>query len=169
MKKLPSQEHIKSILHYDEETGLFRWRKNPKRSPQWNGRYVGTVAGRVRKDGRRVISIEKTFYRAHRLAWKYVYGTDPIGEIDHKDYNPRNDAIENLRQATTGQNIHNRPGRSLRGLPKGITITASGKFGAQITLEGVGTWLGSHDTLGEATEAYRKAASSMYGDFARIE
>lgn len=166
MKTLPSQAHLRSVLDYDQETGVFRWKHNPNRSVQWNGRYVGTVAGRVRSDGRCIISIEKQFYRAARLAWKYVHGTDPVGEIDHKDTNASNDAIQNLREATSSQNKHNRSRRSLSGLPKGVVVTASGKFGAQITVHGKNNWLGSHDTPSQASAAYREAAVRLYGDFA---
>jgi hypothetical protein len=46
-------------------------------------------------------------YLASRLAWLFVYGEWPSELIDHVDRNYSNDAIANLRQATSLQNHWN--------------------------------------------------------------
>lgn len=165
--RCPSQLKLKSILDYDQGAGVFRWKENAERSAQWNGRYAGAVAGKVTAGGRRIISIDKRLYRASRLAWVYVHGVDLPDEIDHADVDASNDAITNLRPANSSQNKHNRPGRSLRGLPKGVTLTASGKFGGKISLHGEHFWLGSFDTADQASTAYAEAAEKLYGQHAR--
>lgn len=166
-KPCPSQETLKARLNYDRDTGVFTWRENPARSSQWNGRYAGAIAGKICDDGRKVISIDKIMYRASRLAWVYVHGAEPCGEIDHSDMDQANDAISNLRVATSSQNKHNRRGRSGRGMPKGVTVTRSGKYGAQITVNGKHHWLGSFEDIEGATAAYATAAVRLYGPFAR--
>lgn len=176
MRPLPSQTEIIAALDYDPQTGVFIWRARPNRSVQWNGRYAGTRAGKPDpRDGRLTICLlnqvtgKKKLWRAARLAWVYVYGVDPINEVDHADGNAANDAIWNLREATSSQQKQNKRGWSRRGMPKGTVITGSGKFGAQITLKGEHFWLGSHDTIEQARLAYAAAATRLFGEFARTQ
>lgn len=42
------------------------------------------------------------------MAWGFVHGEYPEFEIDHKDRNRGNNAIDNLRPATRSQQIQNR-------------------------------------------------------------
>src|SRR3972149_653667 len=89
---------LRSILDYDPETGIFRWKTpNRKRRP-------GAKAGWVRADGRNLIKVGFTRYLASRLAWLYVYGEWPERLVDHIDRDKANDAISNLRQATSLEN-----------------------------------------------------------------
>ena len=54
-----------------------------------------------------LISIDGTRYPAHRLAWLYIYGQWPNGQIDHINRNPSDNRIVNLREATVAENGHN--------------------------------------------------------------
>jgi hypothetical protein len=75
----------------------------------------------VDSDGYTVIRICGRGYKAHRLAWLYVYGTWPTLQIDHIDEGKRNNALANLREATPSENLQN--------ISHGNTGSASGLRG----------------------------------------
>lgn len=84
--------------------------------------------------------------------------------VDHKDGNKLNCRRGNLRPATRSQNGANqqRGGK----LPKGVHLV-NGRYRAKITVEGRYIFLGSFDTVEEASAAYRDSAIKHFGDFAR--
>jgi len=104
-REYPSQQAIKSVLNYNPETGIFTWlpREN---DTQFNGNYAGNVAG-TNTSRYVIICINKKHYQAHILAWIYVYGAKPEGDLDHKDRNKKHNWIDNLRPATRSQNMRN--------------------------------------------------------------
>ena len=55
-----------------------------------------------------MITVDGKRYRAHRLAWLYVYGAWPLGRLDHEDTDRQNNRIKNLRPASNAENLHNR-------------------------------------------------------------
>ena len=69
---------LREILHYDQQTGVFRWKVMlaHRRKP-------GDVAGSL-THGYIEIGIDNRSYRAHRLAWLYVTGEWPSSFIDHR-------------------------------------------------------------------------------------
>ena len=96
-----TQEYLKSILHYDLDTGIFTWKVNKSKRSK-----IGNVAGYL-DNGYVRIEINNIQYRAHRLAWLYVYGEMPKSLIDHIDGNRSNNKISNLREATYQANSEN--------------------------------------------------------------
>jgi len=107
-------------------------------------------------------------YYAHRLAWLYVHGKWPPAEIDHKDCDPANNRISNLRLATHAQNAANAHLRrtSTSGL-KGA-YRHQKKWLAQITYNGRRIYLGVFDTDKEAHAAYVAASKDLHGSFTRL-
>lgn len=110
--------------------------------------------------GYRIVRIYKDKRRygiqAHRLAWYIYTGKMPVGQIDHVDRNPANNMESNLRDVTQSINQHNRAA-------KGYTIERStGKYYAQIKLNGVQHFLGRFNTAEEATAAYKKAKLQLH-------
>ena len=89
-----TQSELKYKLHYNQDTGIFTWIKS------------GKVAGFTR-NGYIIIGINQKEYRAHRLAWLYVYGKMPNKFIDHINLNKSDNTISNLREATISQNAMN--------------------------------------------------------------
>lgn len=103
------QDELKQHLHYDPDTGVFTWRDRrhlPNVGYNVACRTAGKVAGSKLQSGYWRIGIGEKQYRAHRLAWLYVYGWMPT-EIDHIDGNRLNNKIENLREVTRAENQRN--------------------------------------------------------------
>jgi hypothetical protein len=127
---------------------------------------AGNIAGYVRKNGRRVISIDGKTYRCNKLAFLYMTGKFPDKEVDHKDGNTRNEKWENLREATRSQNTTNQ--RNTGKYLKGVDITPFGKFRARIWVDNKRIWLGSFNSECSAHQAYREAAIKYFGEFAGL-
>lgn len=166
-------EFVRSILDYDPETGVFRWKERPEYPQKWNTRYAGTVAGAVSSNHRYVrlqIRIEEMMYKAHRIAWLYFYGEWPANDIDHIDGNAINNKISNLRCCTKVQNSANSKGKSRCGLPKGVDYSmARKKYRARISMSGSDHHLGYFDDPQSAHLAYCDASKRIHGEFSRTK
>lgn len=160
-----SADKLRSLLAYDPETGVFRWRKpRPNCTP-------GTVAGGKTSYGYWKISIEGRPYLAHRLVWLLSYGTWPEQEIDHANGVRDDNRLRNLRVATASQNQANKGMRAdnASGV-KGVCWDKSRKMWlAGISINGRQKFLGRFAILEQAAAAYEKAAREQFGQFARPE
>ena len=108
-------EYLRSIIDYDPETGIFRWKAaSASIGGMWGGGYPGSIAGCQGSDGYWVISVSCHNYLAHRLAWLWVVGDFPAMAIDHIDRDRSNNRWVNLREATRSQNSLNRRPRRTR-------------------------------------------------------
>jgi hypothetical protein len=120
-------------------------------------------------------------YRRDRISLKYI-GIHKVileralgrslekGEVpDHWDGNGLNNSRENLRLATDAQNSYN--SRMKLGNKSGYKGVAKkrNRWGAWITVDGKSIGLGVYDTPEEAHEAYKRAATKYFGEFARFE
>lgn len=103
-----TQEQLKSLYDYDAQTGQFTHRRNVGRSAR-----PGTVAGSLCRKGYIQMKIYGKMYSAHRLAWLYVTGEHPAGEIDHINRIRDDNRFFNLRVATRGT-IDNSQNRKIR-------------------------------------------------------
>jgi hypothetical protein len=123
-----THERLRERLFYDAGTGLFVWLVN------------------IRVDGR--------LYQAHRLAWFYVHGKWPDGQIDHIDGNRKNNRIANLRDVPNRTNCQNRhrPPKSNRtsGLIGVSRHSQNNKWVASACLNGKSKYLGSYDSADAA-------------------
>lgn len=172
MRKLPKQALLHEWLDYNPVTGVFVWKKEIGRGKK----RLGQVAGTRRKLGYIYIGIEVATYgilAAHRLAWIYVHGVEIGGaEIDHKDGNPSNNAIENLRIATSSEQKQNKRVQSNnRSGLKGAYFHACRKgmkWRSQIKVGDTLIFLGYFHTAEEAHAAYGEAALEYFGEFARV-
>jgi hypothetical protein len=147
-------------LSYDPATGLFVWTKRSGRRDM-----TGRVAGYRGHNGCWYVRFSGRRYKAHRLAWFYVYGCWPVGDIDHINGNPSDNRIANLREATPSQNQAN--SRAREGRLKGAYLRPSGKWRAKIRKDGRNLHLGTFATAEEAHAAYWSAAQRLFGEFAR--
>jgi hypothetical protein len=98
-----SHRELKHRLRYNPKTGVFVWR-NPKGVKKKRGDRAGSLH---RQTGYLIIGVNYVRYYAHILAWFYVNGEWPQHEIDHRDGDPCNNAISNLRDVPHKKNIRN--------------------------------------------------------------
>lgn len=155
----PDIELLNKWLRYDPDTGLVH-RKLKRRS-----HHPDTLS-----PDRERIDFFGTRYRLTHIIWALQYGRWPIGEIDHVDFNRKNNKIANLREATRSQNMQNRRWNNPNG--KGVTHRgdkAAKPWQAQIAYNGRKIQLGFYETKEEAAEAYKKAALEYHGEFACLK
>jgi len=158
-------ERLRGLLRYDPATGIFASRE--RRGPQG----VDTIAGSADKNGYVRVMVDRRRYLAHRLAWFYVTGAWPEHQIDHRDGDPRNNALANLRPATPAQNKWNtRRMRNNKSGFKGVCWDAQRQhWRADIRFAGRSYYLGRFDSASAAHTAYVAAANEKFGQFARAE
>ena len=155
-----TQERLKELLHYNPDTGIFIWIGLNARARRIK---IGDVAGCVLRNRIRIRTHGKAHY-AHRLAWLYVNGEWPNGEIDHINHDPQDNRIDNLRvvnHQTNGKNqkfsISNTSGAT------GIYWYKRGKkWQASIRVNGGNIHLGYFVNYDDAV-AVRKNAEISYG------
>lgn len=159
---LPTVQHVREVLNYDPESGIFYWKKNITTG---RGRVLiqaGTVAGTVTTSVPRkpyiAININGCPRLAHRLAWLYVHGVWPTHRIDHWDGNGLNNAIRNLRDvlpAVNSQNMRNVTKGKKHGSMLGTAWHGkTRKWRALIMVDGRQKSLGYFATEAEAHAAY---------------
>lgn len=160
-----TQEYLKSILHYNPETGIFTWKVNVARAKK------DTIAGGFRNDGYHRIKINTKRYLSHRLAWLYVYGEFPNGNIDHINVNPSDNRISNLRIATASQNsINKKLSANNKSKFKGVHFVKSkNKWMARITINRKKIYLGIFKDIKDAALAYKEAAIKYHKNFINMD
>jgi hypothetical protein len=152
-EKILTQDRLRSLLDYDPETGVFTGKVKIK------CRHAGMVVGAPGTGGYLQCSVDGKQYKMHRLAWLYVYGAWPSGQIDHINHNTSDNRIANLRDVTCAQNHQNRARQ---------TKSASGYLGvtwhrrdkcwqAHIQVHGKSYHLGLFADLADAVSARVKA------------
>lgn len=163
-----TQKRLKSLVHYDPLTGEFQWIGMQSKK---SGVLVGTRAGSFhKKTGYWKICIGRRLYKASRLAWLYQTGEWPHGDVDHIDCNRSNDVWLNLRDVTNAQNHRNTKVRKTNTSGfKGVHFDSRRqKWKAVITVNYKNIHLGRFNTAQEAADAYWKAATKHFGEFARV-
>lgn len=157
-------ERVIELLDYDPHNGIFRHRKSR------GGERAGSVAGTA-ANGYNQIFVDHWAYRAGRIAWLIMTGKPvPNGKlIDHKNGDRHDDRWQNLRLATPAENARNRGfcRRNTSGKVGVYPIKGTGKWGAEIGLDGRNVRLGRFETLEAAIAKRQDAERLYYGDFAR--
>lgn len=158
-----TQERLNELLCYNAETGRFT-RKTTK-----GGKKKGSVAGSLKKCGCIHIKIDNRMYLAHRLVFLLEDGEFPPNLVDHKDGDRENNKRTNLRKATDTQNNQNSSvsRNNLLGI-KGVGFhKTSGKYVAQMSINGKQTHLGLYETPELASAVVTAARIKYHGEFAR--
>jgi hypothetical protein len=167
-----TQEQVRSLLHYDPETGVFTWLRRD--DAPFNGRFAGKRADTLRHDGytRIRLTLNGGFYgyMAHRLAWLYVHGSFPKQGTDHINRIRNDNRIANLREASQSQNGCNTPKRKTnKSGEKGVVyvgkINQRNPWCAFIQLNKKMKNLGYFPTKEEAAAAYKVASLELHGEF----
>ena len=147
-----SQKRLKEVLSYDKNTGIFVWinptSRRVKKNSIANNKNHGYVS----------IAIDNKRYRAHHLAWLYVYGKMPSKNIDHINGVRDDNRICNLREATQQENLYN-IGLSKHNTSgyKGVHFhKKTGKWRAVASVNNYPKHIGLFETALEASLAYTK-------------
>lgn len=154
---------LKTYLSFDAESGIFLWRERlSNRIPP------SMKAGTIDKWGHRAIKIGQRLYRAHRLAWLYVYGVWPPCEIDHINGARDDNRIVNLRlsDARWQQRANQKKRKDSKNQFKGVKQSGS-RWTARCTKNRVVTYMYGFRTPEEAHAAYLAMAQDKFGQFAR--
>lgn len=154
-----TQERLKEMLSYSEETGVFTWLVTGR------GRVrIGDVAGCISSDGYVVIGIDKILYRAHRLVWLYVHGYFPENHTDHINRVRHDNRIENLREVSVQCNIRNYGNniRSTSGVRGVCWSKKMQKWKGHVMVDQKTLHLGYHEDIVEAV-AHRLAFEQCLG------
>ena len=152
-----SYEFISSILQYDPETGILRWKE------QRGGVKKGDIAGCF--DGYHGyirLRIRKKMYMSHRLCWLLLTGKWPKQQIDHINGDRIDNRACNLRECTLSQNQRNK--LKMKNNTSGYTgvyKTTTNKWTATINL-------GTFKSKEEAALAWNRVTLMLHGEFAKL-
>lgn len=151
-----TKDQLLKSLRYEPSTGSFTWisRASGNVTVGSNAGVTPNALGYLR------ISINGKRWLAHRLAWLYMTGDEPPLVIDHIDGNPGNNRWGNLRASTptlNGQNKRKATAANKCGVLGVCMDINSGKFKAEITVNGVAMNLGRFATQEAASAAYLDA------------
>lgn len=153
---------LREVFDYDPLTGKIIW----KRTLSPNA-LAGTEAGCICKDGYRTIGLDNKVVKAHIVAWILYYGFKPKSILDHKDGIRDNNAIWNLRPATTITNAYNqKTARNNTSGYKGISwCNTRNKWRAMCSVEGKRKNLGYFSDLEEAIKVLRQFREKYHGEY----
>ena len=126
----------------------------------------GNLVG-CKKDGYLVVRIDDVLHKVHRIVFLMHRGYLP-DLIDHKDTNPLNNKIGNLREADKSKNSCNAktPSTNTSGI-KGVSWDSVRlKWRVYVTLHGKQYHLGRYKTREEAEEVVMEARVELHKEFA---
>lgn len=152
-----TQSELKENLHYCSKTGIFcRLGANIK-------------VGNFDKDGYLIIKVNYVNYKAHRLAWLYMYGAFPDSKIDHINGIRDDNRILNLRICNDFENARNVGLRSDNTSGhKGVSyFKQTNKWKAYASLNKKIIHLGFYKHIEDAAKAYEDFTRKHYGEFFR--
>jgi len=153
-----TQSRLKERLSYDPLTGLFT-RLTSHRIDR-----AGKKPGALNTNGHLQIRVDGRLYLAHRLAWLYVHGTWPTGQLDHFNGVRDDNRIDNLRDCSNKQNSENRKmhARNTSGY-RGVSFDKKRqKFRAYVGHEGRMCLVGFYDKVDEAGAAAKAARDALF-------
>ncbi|MDD2263112.1 MAG: HNH endonuclease signature motif containing protein [Candidatus ainarchaeum sp.] len=154
-----TQKELKKILFYNPKTGIFKWKISPV------GRIkINDIAGSKHKKLKNIdICIKGIKYKAHRLAWLYMYGKFPQNQIDHINHVQFDNRIKNLRDVSDAENKRNKKMQSnnTSGVVGVCFNKQNKKWRSRIYLNGKQIHLGEFNDIKDALKS-RKLAKIKY-------
>lgn len=152
MEKIITQKDLHDLLDYNQETGIFMWRKKRR------GIKVNVPLGTCNGFGYlRITVLGKSFY-AHRLAWLYVHGKWPASEIDHINGDKKDNRIANLRDVSPQANQQNKIKAQKNSDSKILGVSwhkKAKKWQAHICVYKQRKYLGLFENIEDAAKAYQ--------------
>lgn len=154
-----TQEYLRTILHYNPETGIFIWKIQMS-----NRMKIGEIAGFINNHGYVRIGIKGRICNGHTLAWLYVYG-EWVKHLDHKNRNKSDNRICNLRLADKSKNACNSKDKSNNTSGQRGVRFYRNAWKARIKVGYEEIHLGTFDTKEQATQAYIDASRHYHKEF----
>lgn len=161
-KRHLTAEQLRELFDYDSSTGLFCRRRAT------TNKVKSTIGiwqpGSLTKLGYNSLRVNGKAWQAHRLAWLYMHGALPDGQIDHINGVRNDNRIANLRLATVSENQLNLSAVNVKSASKlrGAHWNAKrGKYQAQFERLGKRFYLGLFDTAEQAHAAYVSARNAL--------
>jgi HNH endonuclease len=142
-----TQKRLHDILHYDPQTGIFRWR---------TGKRKGQVAGtRHNERGDLKVSIDNRRYLLHRLAWLWMTGAMPRWDIMHRNGDQSDNSWGNLVE---GNRMQHSSTRGHMREPTGVdgVWSVGDRFEATMTTSTALISIGTFGTIDEAKAAIQE-------------
>lgn len=157
-KKFTKSDEYQIIqqINYNPITGVLRRVYKSKGSRA----RLGIIKGYAKREGHLKVSVCSKEVYLHQLAWFLHYGVWAAKAIDHKDRDPTNNKIDNLRELSHQGNAQNRasPMRSNSSGYLGVYLDKRrNKFVAEITVNNKKKYIGRFSTARAAHEAYIQA------------
>lgn len=156
-----AHEDLIKILDYCPDSGAFT-----RKVKKGNCR-AGETVGTIRAGGYSYINLNYSRYLAHRLAWFYVYGEWPKGQIDHINGIRTDNRLSNIRDVPPLINRQNerKPRKNNSSGYLGVAkVNKAGKivYRATIRLHPNRKVLGDFDNPIEASNAYLEAKRKLH-------
>jgi|SRR6478672_13263662 len=184
VKSGPSVEYLRECFEYNPETGDLIWKERPlshfkdaKAYRRFCSMCLGKSTGNyaLKESGRRAARfVTFSFFgriitmTCHKVAWLLLFNEIPEGKrVDHKNGDPWDNRLENLRLSTHQENSFNVKKRKDKadGLPKGVKRQGK-KFCARICKDQKHIWIGTYSSVEAAEQAYKDAAQQLFGEYA---
>jgi len=153
-----TQSELKERFHYNPDTGIFARKKTDRRTIK-----IGSIVSTKNTGGYIIANIKGKIYSAHRLAWLYIYGVMPDGDIDHINGFRDDNRIKNLRCVTRLENCKNsaKQKNNTSGVSGVCFNKRNGLWYASVYKNGKGVHIASSRDFFEAVCA-RKSAERRY-------
>lgn len=171
--------YLQECFDYDTSSGSLVWKYRPlehfpdKRA--WkitNTSFAGKPAGTQSPTGVKVrltVDGKAHYLLGHHIALTLSGVSLPVGMVvDHRDGNPLNNRLDNLRVCTITQNVRNaKTGKNNSSGYPGVYREGESSWFARIYVDLKLIPLGWYKTRDEAIEARKQAELKYYGEFRR--
>lgn len=154
-----TQKTLKELFTYNSETGFFTRLVSSSGAAKKGG-----VPKSINKDGYYQLRVNYKMYTQHRLAWLYVNGEFPNGDIDHINHVRTDNRIINLRVVDKAENNKNitKRGNNTSGVNGVWWHKQNKKWCAELNINGIKKHLGCFESIDDAKKA-RLTANEKYG------
>lgn len=153
-------ERLRELVSYDQETGKFV--RLVATGPRGCHK-PGSLKAYIKTNGYARVHVDGTTHAAHRLAWLYMHGRWPDGDIDHINGDRLDNRATNLREVTRAENMQNERKARCNNKSGLLGVSPHGRsWRAQITVGGVCKKLGSYETPEQAHAVYLAAKRELH-------